>query len=430
MDQIIFSLFILFIIVLSFGVLAQKYLKLPWMFTVVITGLLFSHFNILPGLSSNEAFKVLSQIGSYCLLFLIGLKMDLKEIKKMFKDIFLGNIISCLFEGIGLSLFFYFAMGDSFHNSYLICLLAGIGFATIGEVILIAILNEFDLTNTKFGQFTIGMGVSDDIVEVIVLTFVTTLPAFYYFEDLNVAPSALNPIMEWGLLLLSFVILFIILFVAHKWGQKVHKILVKIGKSSLKFFNGFLFLAIFLGMLLVSGLFVEELMVIGAIIAGIMCKSIFPVKLFEQMEKNFQFLMMFISPFFFYSIGYKINLTSISGNEIGLISIIILISIGTRVLGSVIFFKDKLGGVKPSIVFGFGLGAKFSTSVIILSLLMDYGYITVGAYSLLMISFLVIKVIVVFIYSIGINTIILPKYSDKQEKETTKHLEITKQLSA
>lgn len=420
MEQILFALFVLFLVIISFGVLLQKYLKLPWMFTIVITGLVFSNLGIFEFLKSNVVFQSWSQIGMYFLLFLIGLKINIDEMKEMIKQIFVKNIISCLFEGISLSIFFYFALGDYFHNSYVVCLLIGIGFATIGEVILIAILHEFKLTDTKFGQLTLGMGVSDDIVEIIVLTFVSTLPTFYYFDDLNVDFSSINPRMEWLFLIASFLIVFAILLIGHKLESITKKFLPKIAKSSVPFVVGFLYLALFLGLLLLSGILIQEFMVIGAISAGILCNFVFPEKIAEQLEKKFQFLMFFIAPFFFFSVGYKINFAAMSEINFVVVLIIIVISIAARVLSSIVLFKKQLGDLKNAVVFGFGLCAKFSTSVIIISLLVDYGYITVGVYSLLMVSFLLMKIIVVFIYSKGVHSIFL----SKMEKPITPEIEL------
>ena len=403
MNELLFLLFTLILIIITLGVFNQKYLNLPWMFTAVITGLIFSNFGLFGSVVSSDTFKVWSEIGMYFLLFLIGLKIDLKELKEMFKEIFLGNLFSCLFEGFALSIFFYFALGNLFYNSYLICVIAGIGFATIGEVILVAILHELKLTDTKFGQLTLGMGVTDDIVELIVLTLVTTLPAFYITDQSAAAVlSGINTGMIWINLLVSFAIMVLFLFIAHKLSKNIQKGIVKIAKSEFKFVSGFMYIAIFVGVLVLSGLFLDEFAVIGAITAGIICRIVFPPKMQQPMENKFSFLMMFISPFFFFSVGYKIKLGAIDSTNILIILGIVIISILTRVISSVILFRKKFGA-KLSVVFGFGLCAKFSTSIVILLLLVDYGYLDPSGYSILMLAFLVMKVIVVFIYSFGVN---------------------------
>ena len=141
-------------------------------------------------------------------------------------------------EGFGLSLLFYFVFPDQFSNSYLICLLTGIGFATIGEVILIAIMTEMKIEKTQFGQLTIGMGIADDILEITVLTFVSTLPFFYPVNGEIIPTESLQIFSQWALLAVSlFAIIGITLF-ATKIGKYSKPFLMKITKDY-PFINGF-----------------------------------------------------------------------------------------------------------------------------------------------------------------------------------------------
>ncbi len=319
----------------------------------------------------------------------------------MAKDIFVGNFLTCFAEGFGLSLLFYFAIPNEFSNSYLICLLTGIGFATIGEVILIAILTELRIEKTRFGQLTIGMGVADDLLEITVLTFVSTLP-FFFGTNGNPVTSDPNKILsQWLLLILSLLIIIGITYISTKIGKKSKEFLMKISKEY-PFVNGFLYLMIFLGMITIAGIFIEDIQVIGAIFAGIICQMVFPEKMAEKLEGNFKFLMMFIGPFFFFMVGYKISITAIVANLL-LLSVIIIVSIVGRVGSSVLVFKKHFKKVRYAIVFGFGLCTKFSTSIVILALLLENSYITPMIYSVILTAFLAEKVLTVLVYSIGLG---------------------------
>ena len=386
---------------MTLGVVLQKYLKLPWQFTVVISGVIFANLGLFPGLGNDPVFLLFQKIGIYCLLFIIGLSIDFKEFRKMAKEIFVGNFITCLFEGFGLSLLFYFVFPTHFSNSYLICLLTGIGFATIGEVILIAILTELKIEKSKFGQLTIGMGVADDIVELIVLTFVSTLP-FFYGTNGSIIESDLGQIFSiWLLLIISILIILGITLISIKMGKSVQRYLMKLGKN-FPHVLGVLYLTIFLGMIVISVIFIEEISILGAIFAGIICKSIFPEKNAEKLEGNFKFLMLFIAPFFFFGVGYHVSLSAIMVNVL-LIFVIIIVSIVGRVGSTMFVFKKHFKKISDRLTFGFGLCTKFSTSIIVLSLLLEYGYITIMIYSLIITAFLTEKVIVVFVYSFGIT---------------------------
>lgn len=400
MEDFMLLLVIIYAIVITLGVVLQKYFKLPWMFTIIITGLIFTTLHLFEFVKTDPAFNSFSKIGQYCLLFTIGLSIDLSEFKKLAKQIFLGNFITCFSEGFGLSLLFYFLIPEQFNNSFLICLLCGIGFSTIGEVILIAILTELKIEKTRFGQLTIGMGVADDFIEITVLTLVSTLPFFYNIEGEGDTVLILS---QWIKLIISIGIVILLTLVSHKIGKHTKNIFMKIGKDY-PFVNGFVYLIVFLGMILISGVFIEDVQVIGAIFAGLICQYIFPEKIAEKLEGNFRFLMMFIGPFFFFLVGYKISLDAIIANIV-LLVLIIGVSIIFRVGSTMIVFRKEFTKPSYSMVFGFGLCTKFSTSIVILSLLLEYSYITPMIYSVIMTAFLVEKVITVFVYSISIGKI-------------------------
>lgn len=401
MQEFIIVLIIIYAVVVTLGVFLQKYFKLPWMFTIIITGLIFAAFGLFSSVETDPIFNGFSNLGQLCLLFTIGLSIDFKEFKKLAKDIFVGNFLTCFAEGFGLSLFFYFVIPDQFNHSYLICLLTGIGFATIGEVILIAILTELKIEKTKFGQLTIGMGVADDLLEITVLTFVSTLSFFYRTDGTPVVSDPSQIAMQWLSLVLSLVVIIGITLIATKIGKKSKEFLMKLSKNY-PFVNGFIYLMVFFGMIIVGGLFVKEVEVIGAIFAGVVCQLIFHEKIAEKLEGNFRFLMMFIGPFFFFMVGYKISLTAILANIL-LLGGIIAVSIIGRVGSSVIVFRKHFKQTRYAAVFGFGLCTKFSTSIVILAILLANAYISEMIYSVIMTAFLAEKVIVVLVYSLGLG---------------------------
>ena len=62
-----------------------------------------------------------------------------------------------------------------FGYNWIISIIVALSFATVGEAILIPILDEFKIINTKLGQSIIGIGVLDDLIEVAVLIFAIVL---------------------------------------------------------------------------------------------------------------------------------------------------------------------------------------------------------------------------------------------------------------
>ncbi len=67
-----------------------------------------------------------------------------------------------------------------FGCAWLISILVGLSFATVGEAILIPILDEFKLIKTKLGQIILGIGIFDDIIEVLLIVIIALLIPFFF----------------------------------------------------------------------------------------------------------------------------------------------------------------------------------------------------------------------------------------------------------
>jgi Kef-type K+ transport system membrane component KefB len=112
------------------------------------------------------------------LLFIIGFSLDFRKMARLRNYVLLGTIIIIACEGLFGSLLLYFVFPAEVSHSYLVALVTAVSFATVGEVVLLPILNEFGVIKTTFGQLTLGIGTLDDIIEVLMLAVVAVLPAF------------------------------------------------------------------------------------------------------------------------------------------------------------------------------------------------------------------------------------------------------------
>jgi Kef-type K+ transport system membrane component KefB len=147
-----------------------------------------------------------------------------------------------------------------------------------------------------------------------------------------------------------------------------------------------------------SSIYFENMSVIAAIFSGIAVQQLFPLKQVTQYKKQIYFIgSMFLGPFFFLSLGSKISFASILSNPI-LILVIILISLVVRVTISYLLF-GKIIGKKQSAVLGVGLCSKFSTSVVSENILFTSGLITAPLYSAIMAAFILMKPIIMAIFS-------------------------------
>jgi Ca2+-transporting ATPase len=397
MEEILLLTAVIYVIALIFGYLAQRYLKMPWMFSLVIFGLIFSAFGFFTQVTKSENFQLLANLGMLILLFMIGLDLDLKEIKSLGPYIAGGDLFLCFFEGTMLALLFYFCFPADVGNSFPIALITGVTFGTIGEVVLFAILAEFGLVNTKFGQLTLGMGVFDDIVEITMLAIIATLPAF----SSTIKVTKVQSIPDIKLIITGLIVLLLTTYAIVKVGGKIKKALESI--RSPPYVPPFLILLTFFSFAAIGAIIYENLAPIAAIMGGIVAQQIFPDKMLKESRKSIDFFgNFFLSPFFFLSLGTKMSLAALIAFPL-LIIVIVLVSFTSRVSASTMLFR-KLFGAKYAFILGVGLCAKFSTSIIAENLLFTSGLISTTLFSAIIMAYIIMKPIIVGVYSWALST--------------------------
>lgn len=395
MEDIILLIIITYGVALSLGYVLERYLKMPWMFTIVIFGMILSLFGLFSETIKSDEVQMLSRLGMLALLFIVGLDINLDEIRKLGKHIARGAILLTLAEGFLLALLFYFGFPAQVGNSFLIALIVGISFATVGEVILAAVLKEFGMTTTRFGQLALGMGILDNVIEILVLVFVVSLPIFSVTDKAQGIPDPMFVVLSLGG---TFLLAFLIIKAKNKIKSRLEKY------RGPPYVSPFLILLTFFSFVGLSAFVFEELGVVTAILGGIVVRQVFPDNILNEYKKPVNFLgYSFLAPFFFLAIGAKASLTSILEFPL-VVAFIAAVSICSKVLASSLYFH-KLIGLRPSMVLGMGLSIKFSTSLISLAILLDSGFISPMLFSAIIASYIVMKPIVTGVFSFGLSTI-------------------------
>jgi len=393
MENILLLLVITYGISLSFGFLLQKYLKMPWMFAALFFGIILSVFGLFTPSIESESFQLLATLGMLVLLFIIGFNLDLKEMKTLRRYIFAGTVFIISLEGFFASLLLYFGFPAEVSNSFLIALITAMSFATVGEAILLPILAEFKVLNTKFGQLTLGIGTFDDVIEVLMLAAVAALPSFLPKAQ---AQSLPNPF----LILLALGGMFLLTLAMIKLAGRLKNSLRR--NSDTPYVPSLLILIIFFSFTALGGFVFEGLAAVGAILGGIVTRELFPKELLNENEKKIDFLgYMFLSPLFFLSIGAKVSLASLILSPL-LIVLIWLVAKASKLLGSFLLFH-KLLGTKYSLLMGLGLSVRFSTSLIVQYILFSSGYISITLFSALIATAILMKPVIIGIYSWGLS---------------------------
>ena len=394
MEDVLLLICITYGVSLVFGFLLQKYLKIPWMFAALFFGIVLSVFGFFAPSIESESFQLLATLGMLVILFMIGFNLDLKEIKKLGKQIFIGTISIISLEGLLGSLLLYFGFPALVSNSYLVALITSLSFATVGEAVLLPILSEFNVLNTTFGQLTLGIGTFDDIIEVLMLAIIAALPALLPKAQVQSFPDPLLILSALGGLL-------ILTLVMTKLANKLKNILRK--NSNMPYVHSLLILLVFFSFAALGGFVFESLAAVGAILGGIVARQLLPEKTLNEDEKAINFIgYIFLSPLFFLSIGADVSLTSLFIYPL-LVVFLLIVANTSKYITSFLLFRKMLG-TKYSLLLGVGLGVRFSTSLIVQFILFSSGYISLALYSALIATAIIMKPIIIGIYSWGLST--------------------------
>jgi len=378
------------LVIVTVGYVINQYFQMPWMFTVVVFGMILSAFGLFKGVMESPEFHFLARMGMLFFLFTIGIDLDLKEIRKLGGYIAGGDILLTLTEGSLIALFLYFVFPEFVSHSIFVALLCGIAFGTVGEVILLAILKEFGLEKTRFGQLALGIGVFDDVFEILALAIIVALPAFRSGASQNAAwQKSLTIVLSLAGILIATILLSLA-------GKYTRHYLEKIPGDS--FIIPFTIFMMIFAFIYFGTIGFENLGAVAAIFSGIAVSQVFPEKFVQQYKKPIFFVgNIFLGPFFFLSLGGSMSLNALFTYPL-LILIIMVISLLSRITISYLLFHKLLGN-RQSLVMGVGLTTKFSTSVVSENLLFSSGLIAQPLYSAIMAAFIILKPIIVGVFS-------------------------------
>jgi len=302
----------------------------------------------------------------YFLLFLIGYELDLQKIKKLGRFVIKSTFFIIFFEAIFGVLLIHFI----FNISWFVAVLVALSFATVGEAVLIPILDKFNLLKTELGQSILSIGILDDIIEVFVV-IAGILSLSFLFEK-----SSITEIVNLYYILFSVVFLFSFTLFIILAGRKISKIEMRSVELVSVLGLSIFFLFIGIGK-------TAEMSAIGALLAGIFIKSILSqekIKRIEELElKTLSY--GFFGPLFFFWIGMDVDLGYLSKN-LFIILLVVLVTYSSKIIGSFIVARKKLG-TKESLFLGTSLCVRFSTSLVIIKVFFEKNLIPLNLYSVL-----------------------------------------------
>ncbi|MCD6429589.1 cation:proton antiporter [bacterium] len=372
--NIFLFLSLIFLLVFLLGRVIEK-ARVPWVFAALILGAVLAIYNPFYNLTSSDTFLFLAQLGMYFLLFVIGLEIDLKKLKEQSKFILKSSFFIIFCEALFGTIIIYFLL----HYSLTISVLVALSFATVGEAILIPILDEFKLVNTKLGQSIIGIGTIDDLLELLLLVLVIFLIGANGIE-----------INLWLVLVLLFV-LFAFTFGLRKLKNEGKRF--KFLPIEMLFLFALFLFFFFLG---VGNM--AHAAPIAALLAGVALKTFLPKKRLDYIESEIKTMCYgFFAPLFFLWAGLEMNMKYLFRSP-ALIILIVLVASAAKIFGSLIAGRKELG-VKKSVLLGIGLSVRFSTGIVIIKILLDNNIINSDLYSVLIASSIILGFIIPFLFS-------------------------------
>jgi Kef-type K+ transport system membrane component KefB len=251
------NIFVQFAIILSIssllGLVALKF-KLPLVVSYLLAGVALSLLSVFDT-SGSLVLHILPEIGIAFVLFLIGMELDLREIKSLGVPIVSAALIQILITTF-VGFFVTSALGFGIKEGILLSL----GLAFSSTVVVVKILTERQDSSSLYGKLAIGILLVEDLVAVAVLMAI------------SVGSSAFNVGLQENLPMLTLVLkgvgLFVLAFVLSKYALK--KIFDIVAKSTeLLFFTSITWCFVFTSLSVLAGFSIE----IGAFLAGIALAS-------------------------------------------------------------------------------------------------------------------------------------------------------------
>lgn len=384
MDQVYTFISLFFLSIFILGRFLDQ-LKIPWIFSALLIGLYLSSTHSFAQVTGSETFVFLSELGMYFLLFIIGFEVDLKELKKhsifVFKLSFWVTFANFL---VLLILFYYF-----FNYSLLVSSLVAFSFSTVGEAVLVPILDKQKIIKTKLGQLLISLGAIDDIFEILFFVLVTLIIGNpnNQFNKETMIYAIVGPII--ALLIFSL----------------LKKNVSKFKTMELEAINLVLFFLLFFAIALGS---VLEAASLGALMAGVISQTFIPKERLQEVEKQIKMICYgFFAPFFFLKIGLDVDLGSIFVSWSAVI-IIFLFSAISKLIPCLVSTR-KLLNYKEAAILGTGLSVRFSTGLVILTMLLQAGLIDKSLFSIVMganmLSLFVVPLLFTYLINLWSNEI-------------------------
>lgn len=327
------------------GILAALLVAMAIHYTPFGTRLLSPEFSI--------PLSFLSQLGVLFLLFFIGLQIDTTEMLKSSADIIWLTVLNTTVPFV-LGMLVMLGLG----YSWILAFVIGMTRMPTAEAVIVPILDDFGLIRSRVGTFIIGAGVLDDIIEVVLVAFISV-----WIGDNSSLSGTSNTALFVGLS--AFVLL---AWISYRW------LIARLARWLPRRASNLMLLS----MVILFGFgglsqYTELGMIVGAITAGVLMRPTFN----EMGDVGTQVILTiksisygFLGLMFFFWVGLNADLQQIMQAPTLAILLYLAGTIG-KLAG--VFLMVPLGkiNVREAWVIGVGLDARMTTEIIVAKMLFD-----------------------------------------------------------
>ena len=329
-------------IILLISPFISNVLKLPISIVEIALGSLASFLGFL---HENELFKILAEVGFLYLMLLAGMEVNLKELIKMEKSIFIKGFLF-------LVLLYILSLISVFVFKYSVIFIVILPLISIGLMLSI----QQEIGKHHWLDLAIKVGVLGELLSILVLTVVSGYFEFGFSKELIRNISIL-----FGFLLFLGVG-FLIMRTIFWWYPKL-KIYLMPGID--KYFQD-VRIAISFFFIMISVMLILHLdVVLGAFIVGVFLSTFFEHN--KDLEHKLSpFGFGFLITIFFVHVGSSLKLSLLSFELIKDSLILTFLMISLRILSSFLFFKELK--FKNTILFGLSLSMPLTLLIAIATL--------------------------------------------------------------
>ncbi len=327
----------------------MRLLKQPLIIGYILTGIIVSPY-FLNIVKSTDAIATFAQIGVALLLFMVGLNLNPKIIKDVGKVSLITGVGQVIFTSV-----IGFSIGKLLGFSTMVSIYVAIALTFSSTIIIMKLLSDKGDMETLYGRIAIGFLIVQDLIVIIILMVIASIPA-----GINFTTLALETVFKGiGILLLLFLISVYIF-------PKVTKAIAKSQEFLLLFSIGWCFA--------IASLFyyLNFSIEAGALLAGItLSLSPYHYEISSKMKPLRDFFIIL----FFILLGSQMVFTNISQYIIPIAIFSVFILIGNPLI--VMVLMGLLGYTKRnSFLAGLTVAQISEFSLILIALGVKVGHLT------------------------------------------------------